>query len=66
VRGDGSLEGLRRALEERHGILLRDCRSFEGLGERWLRLGLQQRRGHRRLLGALAQELDSGPAGRQA
>ncbi|MCP9888090.1 aminotransferase class I/II-fold pyridoxal phosphate-dependent enzyme [Cyanobium sp. ATX 6A2] len=57
VRGDGSLEGLRAGLEERHGILLRDCRSFAGLGERWLRIGLQQRRGHRRLLRALEREL---------
>jgi histidinol-phosphate/aromatic aminotransferase/cobyric acid decarboxylase-like protein len=57
LRGAGSLEGLRRDLEQRHGILLRGCRSFEGLGEDWLRIGLQQRRGHRRLLRALEREL---------
>jgi histidinol-phosphate/aromatic aminotransferase/cobyric acid decarboxylase-like protein len=57
VRGEASLEPLRLALERRHGILVRDCRSFVGLGEHWLRIGLQDRRGHRRLLGALAREL---------
>ncbi|MEO1003199.1 MAG: aminotransferase class I/II-fold pyridoxal phosphate-dependent enzyme [Cyanobacteria bacterium J06638_7] len=58
LHGDSCLDGLRRALEVRHGILLRDCRSFEGLDSRWLRIGLQQRRAHRRLLRALDQELD--------
>ncbi len=58
-RSDGrprSLEPLRQALAERHQILLRDCRSFEGLDESWLRLSLQDRRGHRRLLRALRQD----------
>ncbi|MFO7630058.1 MAG: threonine-phosphate decarboxylase [Prochlorococcaceae cyanobacterium] len=52
-----SLEPLRLALESRHRILLRDCRSFAGLGEGWLRLGIQDRRGNRRILRALAEEL---------
>jgi len=52
-----SLEPLRRRLEERHRILLRDCRSFQGLGESWLRLGYQDRRGNRRIVRALACEL---------
>jgi histidinol-phosphate/aromatic aminotransferase/cobyric acid decarboxylase-like protein len=52
-----SLEPLRLALEQRHRILLRDCRSFEGLGESWLRLGYQDRSGNRRLVDALAREL---------
>ena len=51
-----SLEPLRLALEQRHRILVRDCRSFAGLDSSWLRLGLQDRRGHRRLLRALARE----------
>jgi histidinol-phosphate/aromatic aminotransferase/cobyric acid decarboxylase-like protein len=51
-----SLEPLRLALEGRHRILLRDCRSFEGLGEGWLRIALLDRRGNRRLLKALRQE----------
>jgi histidinol-phosphate/aromatic aminotransferase/cobyric acid decarboxylase-like protein len=57
VRGEGSLVQLRRGLEQHHGILLRDCRSFAGLGEDWLRIGLQDRRGHHRLLRALGREL---------
>lgn len=60
ARGPGSLEPLRQALAERHRILLRDCRSFTGLDERWLRLSLLDRRGHRRLLRALRQELQGG------
>lgn len=59
-----SLEPLRRALESRHRILVRDCRSFEGLGESWLRIALLDRPGHRRLLRALRREasLLGGPA----
>jgi histidinol-phosphate/aromatic aminotransferase/cobyric acid decarboxylase-like protein len=56
VRSDGpsgSLAPLRLALERRHRILVRDCRSFEGLGEGWLRIALQGRAGNRRLLRAL-------------
>ena len=52
-----SLDGLRLALEQRHRILVRDCRSFAGLGESWLRLAVLDRWGNRRLLGALAREL---------
>jgi len=52
-----SLEPLRLALEQRHRLLVRDCRSFAGLGESWLRLGLQDRAGNRRLVRALASEL---------
>lgn len=51
-----SLEPLRQVLAQRHRILLRDCRSFDGLDDSWLRLSLQDRRGHRRLLRALGQE----------
>ncbi|MFM7674592.1 MAG: pyridoxal phosphate-dependent aminotransferase [Synechococcus sp.] len=63
-RPGGSLEPLRLALEERHRLLLRDCRSFAGLGENWLRIGLQDRRRHRRLLAALTREW--GASGAQA
>ncbi|MEA5442576.1 pyridoxal phosphate-dependent aminotransferase [Cyanobium gracile] len=48
-----SLQPLRLALERQHRILVRDCRSFEGLGENWLRIAVQSRAGNRRLLGAL-------------
>jgi len=54
VRGTGSLVPLREALEQRHRILVRDCRSFAGLDGRWLRIGLQNRRGNQRLLRALS------------
>ncbi|MFM9087875.1 MAG: threonine-phosphate decarboxylase, partial [Cyanobium sp.] len=57
VRGAGEpLEPLRLALEERHRILLRDCRSFPGLDGSWLRIALSDGRGRRRLLRALARE----------
>jgi L-threonine-O-3-phosphate decarboxylase len=56
VQGEGSLLELRERVARR-GVLLRDCRSFEGLGERWLRIGLQSRRGNRRIVRALRQEL---------
>jgi len=51
-----ALEPLRLALLERHRILVRDCRSFEGLGETWLRIALLDRGGNRRLLRALRRE----------
>jgi len=53
-----ALEPLRLALEERHRILLRDCRSFAGLDDTWLRIALSDGKGRRRLLGALAKELN--------
>ena len=62
LRGGTSLEPLRQALAQRHGVMLRSCTSFEGLGDHWLRLGLQDRRGHQRLLRALERELRHPPA----
>ena len=61
IRANSSLVPLREAMEQRHRILLRDCRSFEGLGETWLRIGLQSRRNNRRILRALRQELQRNP-----
>lgn len=52
-----SLQPLREALETRHHILLRDCRSFEGLDDSWLRIGYQSRRGNRRIIRAMRMEL---------
>lgn len=60
IYGDASLVPLREGLECRHRILLRDCRFFEGLGERWLRIGVQSRRHNRRIIRALRQECDCG------
>jgi histidinol-phosphate/aromatic aminotransferase/cobyric acid decarboxylase-like protein len=51
---------LREALEHRHRILLRDCRSFDGLDEQWLRLGYQSRRRNRRIVSAIRQEWEHG------
>jgi len=61
IRANQSLVPLREALEQRHRILLRDCRSFEGLGETWLRIGLQSRRNNRRIVRALREELKRTP-----
>ena len=57
VRANHSLVPLLEALERNHRILLRDCRSFEGMGETWLRIGLQSRRNNRRIVRALREEL---------
>ena len=61
IRSNRSLVPLREAMEKRHRILLRDCRSFEGLGETWLRIGLQSRRNNRRIVRALREELQRSP-----
>ena len=53
IAGLRSLVPLREALEHNHRILLRDCRSFAGLGERWLRIGLQSAGNNRRIVRAL-------------
>ena len=55
ISGCRSLVPLREALELNHRILLRDCRSFAGLGETWLRIGLQSARNNRRIVRALQQ-----------
>ena len=54
-----SLQPLREALEVRHRILLRDCRSFDGLDDSWLRIGFQSRRGNRRIIRAMRMELSA-------
>ena len=61
IRSNRSLVPLREAMEQRHRILLRDCRSFEGLGETWLRIGLQSRRNNRRIVRAMREELKRNP-----
>jgi len=52
-----SLVPLRESLETQHRILLRDCRSFPGLGDSWLRLGYQSRGGNRRIVRAMRSVL---------
>jgi histidinol-phosphate/aromatic aminotransferase/cobyric acid decarboxylase-like protein len=61
LRGEQDLGSLAGALADRHGVLVRQCQTFAGLDGRWLRLGLQDRRGNRRLLRALAAELPPAP-----
>ena len=53
IHGEQSLEPLRLSLEQQHHILLRDCRSFIGLDDRYLRIALSDRNGNRRLIKAL-------------
>ena len=53
ISGNRSLVPLRKTLQDDHRILLRDCRSFAGLGETWLRIGLQSPRDNRRIVSAL-------------
>ena len=57
IRSERSLLPVKETLEQRHRILLRDCRSFHGLDQRWLRISLMQRRDNRRILAALRQTL---------
>ena len=57
LRSESPLVALRERLERQQRVLLRDCRSFDGLGECWLRIALQDRRNNRRLLRALRQEI---------
>ena len=52
ISSDASLVPLRERMAHRR-VLLRDCRSFIELGEHWLRIGLQQRPGNRRIVAAL-------------
>ena len=61
IRSNSSLLPLREALEQRHRILLRDCRSFDGLGKTWLRIGLQTRRNNRRSVRAMREDLKRRP-----
>ena len=53
ISGSRSLVSLREVLENDYRILLRDCRSFAGLGDTWLRIGLQKPRDNRKILNAL-------------
>jgi threonine-phosphate decarboxylase len=42
----------------RHGILIRDCRSFPGLGGEFMRIAVRSRKDNSRLLSALRQAFD--------
>ena len=49
IESNVSLIKLREDLA-RKSILLRDCQSFQGLGENWLRIGLQSKSNNRRIM----------------
>ena len=57
VRSERPLRPVRQHLERFNRILLRDCCSFEGLDDHWLRISLQKRRGNRRIVSALRQAI---------
>ncbi len=52
IKGDKSLLSVIEKMAQRR-ILLRDCRSFLGLGENWVRIGLKERKGNRRIVNNL-------------
>jgi threonine-phosphate decarboxylase len=43
----------------RHGMLIRDCRSFPGLGGGFMRIAVRGRKDNTRLLSALQQTFES-------
>ena len=52
IEGSKSLIQLRENLSQR-GILIRDCRSFRGLGDNWLRISLQTRENNMRIFSTM-------------
>ena len=57
IEGYSSLTFLREELAKK-GILLRDCRSFAGLGENWLRVSLQNRAGNKEIISSIRSILN--------
>ncbi|MFQ3612130.1 MAG: threonine-phosphate decarboxylase [Cyanobacteriota bacterium] len=60
VRCPGSATQIQRALLQRHRILVRDCRSFPELGDRYLRIGLRTLPEQEQLLSACREILENG------
>ena len=58
IEGKTSLVNFREILS-RHNILLRDCRSFKGLGEKWLRISLQTKSNNRQIVKIMEQIINS-------
>ena len=56
IESNNSLVKLREILSQQK-ILLRDCRSFEGLDEKWLRISLQTRKNNKRIIFTMQQAL---------
>ncbi len=57
IKGESSLQLLREQLAFQR-ILVRDCCSFEDLGDKWLRISLQDRRGNRKIVDTVRKLLD--------
>ncbi len=57
LESKSSLLVIREKLAEKN-ILLRDCRSFKGLGENWLRVSLQTRENNIRIIRELKSQLN--------
>ncbi len=57
IESENSLMQLREMLSRRN-ILLRDCRSFQSLGENWLRISLQTRQNNKRIISAMKDILN--------
>ncbi len=49
IQSDKSLSTVHQKMAQK-GILLRDCRSFKGLGENWLRISLQTKHNNQRII----------------
>ena len=58
IEGEMSLTDLREKLAHQKKILLRDCRTFKGLGDHWLRIGLKERSENSRIIKSLKNLID--------
>ncbi len=58
IKGNFPLINIRKKLKER-SILTRDCRSFEGLNEYYLRISLQKRKGNKKIISNLKEIIRS-------
>ncbi len=54
IESNDSLTQFRETLAQKN-ILLRDCRSFQELGENWLRIGLQKKSDNRKIIKAMRE-----------
>ncbi|WP_320668347.1 threonine-phosphate decarboxylase [Prochlorococcus sp. MIT 1307] len=57
IESENSLLQL-RALLRKHHILVRECASFEGLGDNWLRISLQKKKDNKRIILAMKNILN--------
>ncbi len=57
IESKKSLINLREILSRKR-ILLRDCRSFQGLGDKWLRISLQKKSDNRLILKTMQEVID--------